>query len=89
MDTDLVVISLFGLQCLVNIITLIWGVYRLTCLEELIRKNKHDIDNVATIMRKNHVVMEGRLTRFTCEIATKFRNLNQDSNFTYPDRDNP
>lgn len=84
MQTELILIFLFSLQSILNIGITIWGVKRLIILERQIIQNKEDIDNLGMVIRRNKAIADGKLTRFICEVASKFRMINQDSAFTYP-----
>lgn len=88
MQTELILILLFTLQSTLNIAITIWGVRKITHLEELIRHNKNDLDAIGNLVRRNRTIIDSRLTRFICEVSSKFRNLNLNSDFTYPDSEN-
>lgn len=84
MDTDLVVISLFGLQCALTLTFCVWGTYQIANIKGDIQQVKKDVNNLGTMIRHNRVSIEGKLGRFITETASKFNKLNIDSNFTYP-----
>lgn len=87
MPLDLIILSLFSIQIIANLLIAIWITSEICVLKHKIEDNKRDIDNLASLMRRNYANFQGCLTRFISETSTRFRNLNVDSNFTYPPGD--
>jgi len=87
MNENLIVISLFSIQCFINLIFSCWITYKIATLTQNINKLRIDIDNLGAVIRQNKASMEGKLTRFIIEVSNHFHQIHRDTNFSYPHED--
>ncbi|VXD15990.1 hypothetical protein PL8927_510018 [Planktothrix serta PCC 8927] len=65
----------------------IYFTHQLANTKRDITEIKNDVNNLGALIRQNRASIEGKLVRFITETATRFRQLNADTNFTYPNED--
>lgn len=78
----LIVLGIFSIQCAFSLIFSFWVSYKIAKLEEKVRENARDIDNIGSSIRLNKSRIEAKMSRFIDECSRKFRDIGHDSKFT-------